>query len=327
MKHYPDFTPDMARHFHLTDAVIFYAYWLSADLDSYIEQITDEDDHEAISDSKIKVIDERYNLILKMFDTATNLFDKRHMEAEGFSNQSIDFLENSIEYNRALIKKSDPARTFKILRNDDLDETDTQLKLLSELEFIEKIAEIGNELHPDFYLTNAIYKFEQLLSLMSEDISEINGSQFFATRYSKLSGEFHLSKASFLSFGKGSTCANEIRKIADSIFDEASKKNNYLNWAATLFGSWENLFQLGEKLIKQFANPVDDEDIEEIHEEFQKVYRYILLAELRYYESVMQSAKKFSVKNMPLVQSGLPSTNLSNCISTWQEAFNVQQTG
>ena len=106
MKHYPDFTPDMDRHFHLTDAVIFYAYWLSADLDSYIEQITDGDDHEVICDSKIKVIDERYTLILKMLDTATNLFDKKHMEDEGFSNQSIDFLENSIEYNKALIKKS-----------------------------------------------------------------------------------------------------------------------------------------------------------------------------------------------------------------------------
>ena len=244
MKHYPDFTPDMDRYFHLTDAVIFYAYWLSADLDTFTEQIADGDDHKTISDSKIKVIDERYSLTLKILDTATNLFDKKHMEAEGFSNQSIDFLENCIEYNKALIKKSNPARTFKISRNDDLDETDTQSKLLSELEFIEKIAEIGNGQHPDFYLTNAIYKFEQLLSLMSEEISEINGSQFFATRYSKLSGEFHLSKASFLSFGKGSTCTNEMHKIANSLFDEASQKDNYLNWAATLFGSWENLLPL-----------------------------------------------------------------------------------
>ena len=327
MKHYPDFTPEMDQHCYLTNAVIYYAYWLTADLDSYIEKISNDEDLEGIADGRVIIVDNRYGLILRVVNNAKNLFDKKHMEDEGFSNHSINFLEESMKYVEDFVSKSNPSRRFKILRSSDIEETDMQNQLHDEIGLIEKIGKVGNELHPDCYLDNAISKFEQLLALMSEEKSEMPGTQFFTSRYSKLSSEFHLSKASFLSFGKGAACTNELHKIAGSMFDDARLKENYLHRAAILYGSWENLFQLGEMLIKQFVHPIDGEDLDEINKEFQEIYDCLLLAEFRYYESVMQSAKKFAVKNTPLVKSGLPSINLSNCIKGWQKAYQVEQTG
>ena len=301
MINFKEFTKDAAIHYHLTEALVNYAYWLSSDVESYLEILEGD-----ITEDDMEVLSSRHRFCEHVLGLADRLNSQDIINDRNYPSAS-QFLKGSVMYVRGALKRTEPERLLSLSKDSDLEESVTHFAIIDELDYITNYYEpYANTEHPDYLLTNAIKKLESLLGLFSSgvfDSIQSNGpvttqkvKALFEDIAEKIA-DLEIARYKFTSYAKTQTAVDMLIHIGSSIYEDTKEIQNFLYTWSYLVSAWECTFDNAMKLFGLMINE-NSEDIHaatkaEIDKQFTSTFRHVVSANKEYNEAFINNSESY----------------------------------
>ena len=315
--------PESSAAFYRAENIANYYYWLTADLESYLEEMGDD-----LKDQNLEVAIERYNDLVLM-EHQNKTFWKEVKAKHEFMPNMLAYMDNLQLQSKACLEMSKPAQFKLFTKYEDVAITRSLERLEHELQYINQgYLKYADRQSIDYLLTQVVRDFEllaayQFKALFLERLPDTPDEEFIRLFEGLLkSFSNFLLETKYLRVDK-------YKKYLRCVYDygnygDEDQFEEYLDRNLRLMASWEFVIKSYLDTCQVYVNPHEVEYDEDIAKLYEIASDQLQQTNIEYFSYLASLPSTLDIELLrPLKDVHVPHRKFEQILTGWRSAYGI----